>query len=83
MAFYATTYKVPYESHSAHQNRAILPRIEPPCVAFSPYFPPERVVPPYGHKRTRSIYRQPLHPTPPSTVDLMVRFSPGALGLEI
>ncbi|KAI0086419.1 hypothetical protein BDY19DRAFT_908382 [Irpex rosettiformis] len=78
MAFYASKYRPPFESRST-QNRIILPRVEPPCVAFSPYFPPERVVPPHGHKRSRSIYCRPLHPTPPSTVDLMqtvdLRFS--------
>ncbi len=83
MAFYATKDSLPYESYST-QNRYIVPRVEPPCVSFSPYFPPEPVIPPYyGHKRSRSIRCQPLRVAPPSTVDLMVRFFTDALGLDI
>ncbi|KAI0689444.1 hypothetical protein BC835DRAFT_1418540 [Cytidiella melzeri] len=69
MAFHEH-YRLPYQAHSA-QNRPNFPHIEPPCVAFSPYFPPERCLPLYGHKRTRSVYFSPLHFAPSSADDLM------------
>jgi len=55
------------EDYYTPQSRVI----EAPCVAFSPYFPPENSLPLYGHRCSTYTRYSPFHGATASHVDLM------------
>lgn len=63
--------RLPYDSYDT-QPPTIRPRLEPPCVSFSPYYSPRRVHPAYTRRPSAYGRHAPLHVSPPSYDDLMV-----------